>query len=134
MSSLKKNKRKQFVPFSLAAALTILLITLTGILGYRHFSDQNKEKDIVSNVENNANISIGKVHQTSTRNGIVEWRLDASSMNYFAEKSQSLFQDLAVTFYLKDRTEIYLTADKGILKTVSKNMIVSGHVVVKNED
>lgn len=120
--------------FGFAATLIIVLVAFTGVIGYRHFSSQEKAKKIVSGAANNANISIGKVHQTSTRNGIVEWRLDAASMNYFAEKSQSLFQDLFVTFYLKDRTEINLTADEGVLKTASKNMRVSGHVVVKNKN
>lgn len=132
MSTIKKNKRKKLVPYGILGALVIILIVLAGVIGYRHFSHQKKEKNIVSYFESKANISIGKVHQTATRNGITEWSLDAASMNYFAEKRQSLFQDLSVTFYLKDRTEIYLTANKGVLKTGSKNMRVSGNVVVEN--
>jgi LPS export ABC transporter protein LptC len=129
-----KNKRRPLATFGIAAALTIALVGVTGIIGYRHFFSQKKTENIDSKAVNKANISIGKVHQTSTRDGIVEWRLDAASMNYFAEKNQSVFQDLFVTFYLKDRTEIYLTADQGVLKTASKNMRVRGNVVVKNKD
>ena len=134
MSSTKKNKRRKFVPFGVAATLIIVLVALLGFIGYRYFSFQQQENNVVSTVENKGNISIGKVHQTSTRNGIVEWQLDAASMNYFAEKGQSMFRDLFITFYLKDRSEINLTADKGILKTASKNMRVSGNVVVVNKN
>ncbi len=134
MSSPKKTKRKRFERFGIGTILIIVLIVITGIIGYRYVASETKEKDIVAEVADKANISIGKVQQTSTRNGIVEWRLDAASMNYFAAKGQSVFQDLFVTFYLKDRTKVYLTADMGVLKTVSKNMKVSGHVVVKNKD
>lgn len=134
MPSTKKNRHRKLTLYGISGVLVIILLILTGVIGYRYFSHQKKEKNIVSNVENKANISIGKVHQTATRNGITEWRLDAASMNYFAEDRQSLFQDLSVTFYLNDRSEIYLTANKGVLKTDSKNMTVSGNVVVENEN
>ena len=131
MSSKKKYKRKKLLSYGILGAVVIILIILSGVVGYRHLSHQ-REKNMVSNFANKANISIGKVHQTATRNGITEWRLSAASMNYFAERNHSLFQDLSVTFYLKDRSEICLTANQGILKTGSKNMNVSGNVVVGN--
>ena len=91
-----------------------------------------KEKNIVSDIRNNANISIGKAHQTATRNGIKEWNLDAASVNYMVKKNQAIFQDLSITFYLKNKTEVYLTANKGILKIDSNDMEILGNVVVKN--
>ncbi|UCD33525.1 MAG: LPS export ABC transporter periplasmic protein LptC [Desulfobacterales bacterium] len=118
--------------YRITVVLFIILIIVGGSVGYRYLSPNKKEKNIVSNFEDKALISIGKVHHTATRNGITEWRLDAASMNFFAEKKQSLFQDLSVTFYLKDRTEVYLTADQGVLKTGSNDMSVRGNVVVDN--
>lgn len=121
-----------FKSYRISGALIIILIIVGGVVGYRYLSHHKKDKNIVSTFENKAQISIGKVHHTAIRNGITEWRLDASSMNYFAEKKQSLFQNLSITFYLKDRTEIYLTANQGILKTGSNDMKVIGNVVVDN--
>ena len=37
-----------------------------------------------------------------------------------------------LTFYLKDKSQVYLTANKGILKTDSNDMEILGNVVVKN--
>jgi len=119
-------------PNRILGTLIIILIIVGGVVGYRYLSHHKIEKNIVSNFENKAQISIGKVHHTAIRNGITQWRLDAASMNYFAEKKQSLFQDLSVTFYLKDSTKIYLTANQGVLKTESNDMKVKGNVVVDN--
>lgn len=118
--------------YRILGVLIIILIIAGGVVGYPYLSHHKKEKNIVSNFENKAQISIGKIHHTAIRNGITEWSLDAASMNYFAEKKQSLFQDLSVTFFLKDRSEIYLTANQGVLKTGSNDMKVIGNVVVDN--
>lgn len=116
--------------------ISIIFITFCGIIAvfvkYRHVSD--KKDKLVLNIKNKANISLGKIHQTATRNGITEWRLDAASVDYTVKKNQAILQDLYVTFYLKDNTEIYLTANQGILKTDSNDIEVFGNVVVKNEN
>lgn len=82
-------------------------------------------------VSSKANISIGKAHQTATRNGVKEWSLDAASADYMTDKNQAVFKDLSVTFFLKDRTKVYITADRGLLKTDSNDMEISNNVVVK---
>ena len=105
-------------------------VTLAVFINHRRLT--GKEKNIVSDIRNNANISIGKAHQTATRNGIKEWDLHAASVNYMVEKNQAIFQDLSITFYLKNKTKVYLTANKGILKIDSNDMEISGNVVVKN--
>jgi LPS export ABC transporter protein LptC len=58
--------------------------------------------------------------------------LEASSVNYIVNKNQAIFQDLFITFYLKDKSQVYLTAKKGILNTESNDMEIFGDVVVKN--
>ncbi len=116
--------------------LSVIVITLCGIIAvfvkYRHVSD--KTDKLVLHVKNKANISLGKIHQTATRNGITEWSLDATSVDYTAKRNQAIFQNLNVTFYLKDKTEVYLTANQGILKTDSNDIEVFGNVVVKNDN
>ena len=47
-------------------------------------------------------------------------------------KNQAVFQDLFLTFYLKDKSQVYLTANKGILNTDSNDMEILGNVVVKS--
>ena len=131
MPLIKNNNPKKLKLFLLSVILITLGVILSIFLGHRRSYD--KENHIVSDVQSKANISIGKVHQTATRNGITEWNLDAASVEYLDKSNQAIFQDLSVTFYLKDKTKVYLTANQGILETESNDIEVLGNVVVKNE-
>ena len=131
MPPIKNNNPMKIKLFLLSVILITFGIIISIFIGHRRAYD--KENNIVSDVQSEANISIGKVHQTTTRDGIKEWNLDAASVDYIENNSQAIFQDLSVTFYLKDKSEVYLTADQGILETDSNDIEVLGNVVVKNE-
>jgi LPS export ABC transporter protein LptC len=130
MPFVKNHNHKKLKLILLSVILVGLGVTLAVFISHRRIL--GKQKNIVSDIRNNANISIGKAHQTATRNGIKEWNLDAASVNYMVKKNQAIFQDLSITFYLKNKTEVSLTANKGILKIDSNDMEILGNVVVKN--
>jgi lipopolysaccharide export system protein LptC len=130
MPFVKNHNHKKLKLILLSVIFVGLGVTLAVFISHRRML--GKEKNIVSDIRNNANISIGKAHQTATRNGIKEWSLDAASVNYMVKKNQAIFRDLSITFYLKDKTEVYLTANKGILNIDSNDMEIFGNVVVKN--
>ena len=130
MPFVKNHNHKKLKLILLSIIFVALGVILAVFVNHRHITE--KQKDVVSDIRNKANISIGKAHQTAIRNGIKEWNLDAASVNYMVEKNQAIFRDLSVTFYLKDKTEVYLTANKGILKTDSNDMELFGNIVVKN--
>ena len=115
---------------------SVIIITL-GIIAvvffnYRRISSHPVE--FISSIPGDANLSIGDIHQTATRNGIKEWTLDAASAQYIDANMQVVLKDLSITFFLKNQRKVFITADQGILQTDSKNIEISGHVVVKNED
>lgn len=130
MPFLENYNPKKLKLILLSVILIALGATIVVFVSHRRVLD--KEENIVSSVQSKANISIGKAHQTATRNGIKEWSLDAASVNYIVKRNQAIFLDVSVIFYLKDKTEVYLTANKGILNTDSNNMELFGNVVVKN--
>ena len=131
MPLIKNNNPQKIKLFLLSVILITLGVIISIFVSHRRAYD--KENQIFSDVQSKANISIGKVHQTATRNGFKEWNLDAASVDYIDESSQAIFQDLSVTFYLKDKSKVYLRADRGILETDSNDIEVHGNVVVKNE-
>jgi LPS export ABC transporter protein LptC len=130
MPFLKNHNHKKLKLILLSAIVSALGITLAVFITQRNSLD--KKGRVVSNIRNKANISIGKAHQTSIKNGIKEWNLEASSVNYMGDNNQAIFQDLFITFYLKDKSEVYLTANKGILNIDSNDMEIFGNVVVKS--
>jgi len=132
MKLIKKTYQKKLKFFLISLIFLTFGVVLIVFLQYRHVLEKN---DIsVSIGLSKANISIGKAHQTATRNGIREWSLDAASAEYMDKNSQAIFKDLSMTFYLKDETKVYITADKGVLKTDSSDMEIYGNVVVRNKD
>jgi LPS export ABC transporter protein LptC len=107
-------------------------VTVAVFIGYRYIS--KKPEKVIPLVLDGSSISIEKIQQTSTKNGVVEWSLEASSARYSEDKKEAFFEDLSVTFFTKENLKIHLTADKGILKTESSDIEVQGNITVKNED
>ena len=124
------NRKIQIILISLIAVT--ISVTVAVFIGYRYIS--KKPEKVISLVLDGSSISIEKIHQTSTKNGVVEWSLDANSASYNEDKKEAIFEDLSVVFFTKDNLKVHLTADKGILKTESSNIEIRGNITVKNED
>lgn len=132
MKFTRNTYQKKLKFFLISFIFLTFGVILIVFLQYRHVLEKNEAP--VSIGQSKANISIGKAHQTATRNGRKEWSLDAASADYMDKNSQAIFRDLSVTFYLKDETKVYITANQGILKTDSNDMEIYGNVVVRNKD
>jgi len=115
-------------------SIIVISISLTFALfiGYRYFF--KKPAKIIPVIAEGSTITIEKIHQTSTKDGVVEWNLDAGSATYSADKKEAFFKELSLTFFTKDNRKIFLTADNGILKTESNDIEVSGSITVKNDE
>ncbi|MEA3437519.1 MAG: LPS export ABC transporter periplasmic protein LptC, partial [Thermodesulfobacteriota bacterium] len=131
MTVIKHKNPKRLKLFLLAFIVIALSAVIAVFINYRRILE-NPEK-LISSLPVDANLSIGKIHQTSTKNGVKEFTLDAASAYYTASKKEVILNDLSVTFFLKNKQEVYLTANKGILETESKNIEVTGNVILKNE-
>lgn len=128
----KKNTKNKRLKIFLVAIILLSLGAISAVfIGYRLIL--NKEGKFISPLCSKANVSISKVYQTATRDGIKEWSLEAKSAYYIDATKQANLQDVIVTFFLKDGGKVYLTADQGILKTDSNDIEVTGDVVVRNE-
>ncbi len=99
---------------------------------YKYRRIANNPEELLSSIPGNASLTIGEIHQTATRDGIKEWVLHAVSAQYIESKKQVMLKELNITFFLKDRQKVFMTAAHGILYSDSKNMEVAGNVVVKN--
>jgi len=117
--------------------VSIILITIgvTGVvfINYRQAMNTNSRSRSISTPQGDASISIGKVHQTATRNGVKEWSLEARSAHYIEEERQAVFDDLSVFFFLKNDKQVFLKADRGILSTESNDIEVTGNVEMKSD-
>lgn len=128
-----KNQNPRKLKFFLIAIIIILLGIIIAVFSvYRSILDE--AAGLKSAIQSAAKMSLGKVHHTATRDGVIEWSLDASSARLLDEKKQLILDDLSVVFYMKDGEKAYLTAAKGFLHTDSNDIEVAGNVVVKSNN
>ena len=128
-SRLKKTKKLSI--FLLIVILLSVGMVVSVFIGYRQVS--NAPEMLLSSIKEGANLSLGKIRQTATRDGNKEWSLEADSANYMEAENKVDLKNLSVIYFLKDNREVYLTADRGILQTDTNDIEFSGNVVVRNE-
>ena len=75
-------------------------------------------------------LALTGVHQTATKNGVVQWELDAESAELESHSGRMFLKAPEVNFFLEDGGQIRLTAERGVLDTKSNDMQVQGNVRV----
>ena len=121
----------------LSVILIILILVAIGtviaiFIGFRQIS--SAPEMLVSSIQDGANLSLGKIRQTATRDGRKEWSLEAGSAHYIEDKDKAVLKDLSITYFLENNQEVYLNADSGILNTSTNDIEFSGNVLVRNKD
>ena len=129
-SRLKKTKKLSI--FLLIVILLAVGMIVSVFIGYRQVS--NAPELLLSSIKEGANLSLGKIRQTATRDGKKEWSLEADSANYMEAENKVDLKNLSVIYYLEDNREVYLEADRGILQTDTNDIEFSGNVVIRNQE
>ncbi len=124
----KTLKAKLILPAIILVAIGTVVAVF---IGYRRVS--NAPELLLASIKTGADLSIGKIRQTSTRNGKKQWSLEAKSADYMENEKKVILKDLSVTFFLENQDEVYLVADRGILHTGTNDIEFSGNVVVRNK-
>lgn len=101
-------------------------------IGYRRMtSSPAQARDAISEA---ATVSIDKVRQEATRNGVTEWRLDAASAKLMNGDGVAVFESPEVTFFLDNQPPLRLTAREGKVKTATNDIDLNGDVVLDNPE
>jgi len=114
--------------FLLITLFLVFGVVITVFIGYRTVS-KPQELILSSLVQDDATIAIDRVYQTSTKNGIKEWSLDAVSAQFIEKDRQAVFDELSVVFYMENDTSVKLSANQGYLNTDTKDIRVDGDVI-----
>ena len=126
--ALNHSKQRNIKLLLLITTFLVFGVVLSVFFGYRTVSNP-QEMFLSSLVQDDATISIDRVHQTSTKNGIKEWSLDATSAQFIEKDRQAVFTHLSVTFFMENDTSVALSADKGYLNTDTRNIHIDGDVI-----
>jgi LPS export ABC transporter protein LptC len=78
-------------------------------------------------------MALSKVRQTATKDGIVQWKLEAVSAEMEADTNRMVLKSPEVEFFLEDGSRVHMTAQKGILYIRDNNMEVQGNVHLRSD-
>lgn len=112
-------------------------VVITGFIGIiivfvRFRSGQGPPLPIPEN-NGNALMTLAKVHQTATKNGRIQWELDAQSAQLEAGGQRMVLKAPKVVFYMEDGGIVRLAAEHGVLNTMNNDMQVNGNVRLNND-
>lgn len=118
----------------LAAFIVISVLALAGIFAGNRWIQSQSPREILEKIPDGATLSVGKIRQTATRDGVAEWTLTAESGRYDATAKTMELTDLTVVYFGQKSGDVRLEAREGTLKTETNSMAVSGDVSVSHTD
>lgn len=108
------------------------LLAIGGTTAYFLLGSSNHHLKIgeVSFRDSDADLNIDKVHVVQNTKGVREWELWADSAKVYRQKGLTILKNLKLRFYPKEGEPAYLTAQKGTMQNESRNIRISGDVII----
>ena len=125
------HHQKKITYLLVPGIITTLGVILWIFINHR-MTTMDKPRIPEKTIHSNTSMFLENVQQTSLRDGLQEWTLNAASVRLFESEKKVVIDKPVVTFYTKEKDNIHLTAQEGILKTDSNNLEVFGNIVIKN--
>jgi LPS export ABC transporter protein LptC len=116
-------------------ALIVMLVISLGAVSWYFFLFRQSPYPTTSEPQpsTKAVMALSKVRQTATKDGVVQWKLEAESAEMEAETGRMVLTSPQVNFFLEDGGQVHLTAQRGILYTRGNNMEVQGNVHLRSD-
>ena len=120
----------------LKLALGVVIITSLAAIVWTFLqsrTDRRALQQAIPKIASQAVMALSQVSQTATRDGAVQWKLDAASAELEADSGKMVLQSPEVHFFMEDGTMVHLTARSGVLNTNSNDIHVQGNVSLRND-
>jgi LPS export ABC transporter protein LptC len=128
--SLRKYGGNKKLKRLLVGVVIVCLGALTTLfIGHRKLARQ--QDVLLPAIESQADMTLKKVDQTAVRNGIKEWHLKAEAAELMEAEKKLILEKPSVEFFLEDGNTAILTAERGVLWMDSRNMDISGNVLMQ---
>lgn len=126
----RAEKKRLLKVVSIAAIVIILAAVGLSYLISSHMRQTIDDLD-TGFIDDTADLALGRVDQTSTRDGRDEWRLTADVATYSKSSDMMNLNNVMVYFYFDNGETGTLTADKGQFESASQNFGVEDNVVAR---
>lgn len=124
-------KTQKLIKYALIAVATLAVTAL--IVVFIQSKKESSQSVQLSKTATKALMRLAKIHQTATREGKMEWELDAESAQLEPDTGKMLLNSPTIEFYMQDGQKVYLCAKLGVLDTRSNDMQVQGNVQLQND-
>lgn len=114
---------KAFIVFSILGLALLVFI---------HYKTQEPPQEFRE--DEKVQVKIDRIHYSGTKEGRVEWELDATSAERSREEDLTLFKDVKITFYADDGTPYVLTSRQGTFREAAGEIMVSGDVRIESAE
>lgn len=121
---------------SLILASLILIIVAAVVLRVfelRQGREDGAVQPQASDAPASAAMALTNVHQTSVKDGVKEWHLDADAATYLEAEQKMMLTHPRVEFYTHSGETMILTAREGVLDTATNDIQVSGEVEIHHQ-
>ncbi len=115
----------------------LLIVLIGGIVLVRLLGNlrANKGSEAVEKVSTQgADMQLKKIRFVEDKQGEKTWDLEAESVNQYQEQNMLVLEDVKLTFYTKEGRIVYLTGKQGKVYQDSKNVDLTGEVVLTSSD
>jgi LPS export ABC transporter protein LptC len=111
-------------------SFVVLALTLGGVVAWKTRARRAPEPPPLPN---QADYRVNEVHISETLEGNLRWTLDADHAEVFDKEHRTVMQTVSIRVF-SEKTEWRVTADKGVLDNESRDVSLTGNVVVTSSD
>ncbi len=129
---MKAPWRRRII-FGLALVLVVSAASLAAVFYFFRQAGRTPEQ-LLEAIPEGASIAIGRVEQTSVRDGVKEWSLEADAVRYDPKREKAVFENIRVVFFPREGGEVHLEAREGELHTGRQDMDLRGAIHLQRDD
>lgn len=113
--------------------LTAVVVLSVGLVVWIFFQSRQEQGPLPPPLPPKANqspLTLSRIHHTATKDGAVQWKLEAGSAEMAPDNGKMVLKAPVVDFFLKNGGRVTLKATEGILDTKKNDIAVQGNVKV----
>jgi len=121
----------------LRSFLGVIILGSLGVVGFmtwRTLAPPHEKTEGAKELTTSADLKLDRVRYTETREGVMEWELEATSAQYFKEESTVFLDKVKATFFGKNGETYVLVGEKGKFNTQTKAIEVFNGVTLSSSD
>lgn len=117
-------------------SLLAVIFLLGGTMAFFLVRTSGPQIDVgrVSVLGTDADLRIDKAHMVQNNKGRKDWEMWADTALVYRKKDETHLQNLRIHLYARDGKPTYVTAQRGVLGNQTRDITVTGNVVIRTSD